>query len=215
MPPAPPFRPDAADQGLGRMFKPRGFLYLTAMAFRRPGVAAAAGISAGFAIITSVVLVPGADGILGAALALLMVVTAAIDSRYYIVPDELTLSALVLGLAEASIQRTEQIAEALMTALFRGIAAAMAFFVLRAAYRYLRGREGMGLGDVKLAGVAGVWLDWATLPFAVQIAALTGLMLYAARYPFMRYRMDGGCRLPFALFFAPSIWASWLFQSLS
>ena len=52
---------------------------------------------------------------------------------------------------------------------------AAAFFGLWALYRRLRGREGIGLGDVKLAGVAGVWLDWPTIPVAVEIAALAAL----------------------------------------
>ena len=34
------------------------------------------------------------------------------------------------------------------------------FFALRYGYARLRGRQGLGLGDVKLAFVAGAWLDW-------------------------------------------------------
>jgi leader peptidase (prepilin peptidase) / N-methyltransferase len=34
------------------------------------------------------------------------------------------------------------------------------FCVFRAVYRTLRGLDGMRFGDVKLAAVAGVWLDW-------------------------------------------------------
>ena len=63
----------------------------------------------------------------------------------------------------------------------------------------------MGLGDVKLAAVAGVWLDWAFLPLVVEIAALSGLA--AALYA--RLRGDGldlKGRLPFGAFFAPAIW---------
>jgi hypothetical protein len=31
------------------------------------------------------------------------------------------------------------------------------------SYQRLRGREGIGLGDAKLAGAAGVWLDWPSI----------------------------------------------------
>jgi prepilin signal peptidase PulO-like enzyme (type II secretory pathway) len=37
------------------------------------------------------------------------------------------------------------------------------FFGFRAGYRALRGLEGKGFGDAKLAAVAGVWLDRAFL----------------------------------------------------
>jgi leader peptidase (prepilin peptidase)/N-methyltransferase len=197
------------------MLEPSRLVVLTALALRPPGAAITVGVTAGCAVIASVALVPGGDGILGAALALLMLLIAAIDWRHSIIPDELTLSALVLGLAQASIVQTGDIADALTAALVRGVMAAMVFFVLRATYRYLRGQDGMGLGDVKLAGVAGVWLDWMTLPLAIEIAALTGLAIYAARYRFVLYRMRSTTKVPFGLFFAPSIWISWLLQSHS
>jgi leader peptidase (prepilin peptidase)/N-methyltransferase len=82
------------------------------------------------------------------------------------------------------------------------------FFGFRAGYRALRGFEGMGFGDVKLAAVAGVWLDWSFLPVVVEIAALSALAiaLYA------RFRGEGfdpKARLPFGAFFAPAIWICW------
>ncbi len=197
------------------MLEPSRLVVLTALALRPPGAAITVGVSAGCAVIASLALVPGGDGILGGALALLMLLIAAIDWRHYIIPDELTLSALVLGLAQASILQTAEIADALAAALIRGVMAAMVFLVLRATYRYLRGQDGMGWGDVKLAGVAGVWLDWMTIPLAIEIAALTALVIYAARYPFLRHRAPSTTKVPFGLFFAPSIWIGWLLQSHS
>jgi hypothetical protein len=44
--------------------------------------------------------------------------------------------------------------------LERGELSAFAFLVVREAYVRLRGRQGPGLGDVKLAAVAGAWLSW-------------------------------------------------------
>jgi len=146
------------------MLEPSRLVVLTALALRPPGAAMAVGVCSGCAVIASLALVPGGSRILGGALALLMLLIAAIDWRHYIIPDELTLGAVVLGLAQASILQTGEIADALFAALVRGVMAAMVFFVLRATYRYLRGHDGMGWGDVKLAGVAGVWLDWMTLP---------------------------------------------------
>ena len=55
---------------------------------------------------------------------------------------------------------------------------ALLFLGLRAVYRRLRGRDGIGLGDVKLAGVAGAWLGWVTIPIAIEIAALAAIAVY-------------------------------------
>ena len=54
------------------------------------------------------------------------------------------------------------------------------FLGLQTGYRWLRNREGLGSGDVKLAGVAGAWLGWSTIPIAIEVAALAALGGYAA-----------------------------------
>ena len=67
----------------------------------------------------------------------------------------------------------------------------------------------MGLGDVKLAAVAGAWLEWVDLPIAVDIAAISALAAALIR----RVRGDGfdpQAKLPFGAFFAPAIWICWL-----
>jgi leader peptidase (prepilin peptidase)/N-methyltransferase len=91
---------------------------------------------------------------------------------------------------------------------------ALSFQVLRAGYRRLRGREGLGLGDVKLAGVAGAWLDWTMMPVAVEIAALSALVAYLLRVWIRRRPLRAAGRLPFGLFLAPAIWLSWLLQEI-
>jgi leader peptidase (prepilin peptidase)/N-methyltransferase len=171
-------------------------------------IAGAAGIAA------SVLLLPDARGVAGGGLALLMIAIAVVDARRFIIPDELTIAALALGLVHAALLDTDAIMQSLATAALGGAVLALAFWGLRIAYARLRGREGIGLGDVKLAGVAGVWLDWATMPVAVEIAALAALAVYAVR------RFRGGrsgrrtIRLPFGLFFAPAIWIGWLLESI-
>ncbi len=171
-------------------------------------IAGAAGVAA------SVLLLPDARGVAGGGLALLMIAIAVVDARRFIIPDELTIAALALGFVHAALLDTDAIMQSLATAGLRGAVLALAFWGLRIAYGRLRGREGIGLGDVKLAGVAGVWLDWATMPVAVEIAALAALAVYAVR------RFRGGrsvrrtIRLPFGLFFAPAIWIGWLLESI-
>jgi leader peptidase (prepilin peptidase)/N-methyltransferase len=142
-----------------------------------------------------------------------MIAIAVIDARRFIIPDELSLAALALGFVHAALQETDGLMAALAVAALRGVVLGSCFWGLRIAYARMRGREGIGLGDVKLAGVAGVWLDWATMPVAVEVAALGALATYAILH-FHRRRPVRTIRMPFGLFFAPAIWIGWLLESM-
>jgi len=159
------------------------------------------------AVLASVAAAPGWSGAAGAVLAGLMLAIAVVDHRRMVIPDELNALAFIAGLVAVGTETAPAIA--ILHALLRASLMFVLFFVFRAGFRALRGLEGMGLGDVKLAAVAGVWLDWADLPIVVEIAALSTLAagLYA------RLRGDGfdlKARLPFGAFFAPAIWICWL-----
>jgi leader peptidase (prepilin peptidase) / N-methyltransferase len=150
---------------------------------------------------------PGWSGAAGAVLAGLMLAIAVVDHRRMIIPDELNALAFIAGLVAAGVEA--EAASGILHALVRASLMFGLFFGFRAGFRALRGLEGMGLGDVKLAAVAGVWLDWAFLPVVVEIAALSALAaaLYAR---FRRHGFDPKARLPFGAFFAPAIWICWL-----
>ncbi len=77
-------------------------------------------------------------------------------------------------------------------------------------YRRWRGRDGLGLGDVKLAAVCGAWLDFTTVVVVIELAALSAIGVYAANAAWRRRPLKGTAFLPFGLFLAPSIWIGWL-----
>ena len=153
---------------------------------------------------------------MGAALAVDVLAIAAIDARYFIIPDELTLAALVLGMVKAGLDAWPDewsvVLQTVGVTLLRGVILAGCFFALRALYARVRGREGIGLGDVKLAGAAGVWLAWTTIPVAIEIAALAALAVYVVRQFAGGRVMSATARMPFGLFLAPAIWIGWLLE---
>jgi leader peptidase (prepilin peptidase)/N-methyltransferase len=165
------------------------------------------------AVAASIALVPGIAGWLGAGLALVMLAIAAIDARSFIIPDPLNATGLALGLLLAAAVGEGGVVSALGEAALRGGALALMFVALRTLYLRLRGRQGIGLGDVKLAAVAGVWLGWIAMPIAIEIAALSALAVYATRHFLLRRPVHATTRLPFGLFFAPAIWLGWLLQA--
>lgn len=172
-------------------------------------VAAVAGLGA---TAVSIHAAPGLAGVMGAGLGLIMLTIAVIDARHFIIPDSLNATAFALGLAQAVLLNGQERWTALAEASLRAAVLAALFFILRAGYARLRGREGIGLGDVKLAAVAGAWLDWLVMPLAIEIAAVSALGAYLVLHVLRRRAMRATARLPFGLFFAPAIWIGWLLQ---
>jgi len=160
----------------------------------------------------SLVSAPGPIGVLGAGLALIMLAIAVIDLRSFIIPDVLNAAAAVLAIMHAAAQEPEAWLQAVGIAVLRGALLALVFFALRAGYARWRGRQGLGLGDVKLAFVAGAWLDWLTIPIAIQVAALGALSAYLVRYLVSGRSLSATSRMPFGLFLAPAIWICWLLE---
>lgn len=161
------------------------------------------------AVLASLAVAPRWTGTAGAILAGLMLAIAVVDHRQMIIPDELNVLAFIAGLIVAGAGADAPSATAILQALVRASLMFALFFGFRAGFRALRGLEGMGFGDVKLAAVAGVWLNWAGLPVVVEIAALSALAAALCA----RVRGDGfdpKARLPFGTFFAPAIWICWL-----
>jgi leader peptidase (prepilin peptidase)/N-methyltransferase len=156
---------------------------------------------------------PDWRGGFGAALALLMLAIALSDIRHFIVPDVLSASAFMLGLIFAGLFDDAPLAETILTCLLRAAAAALPLLALMLFYEWWRGRPGLGLGDVKLAAVAGAWLDWFTIVGVIEVAALAALAAYAVWRYVLRQPIVATTPLPFALFLAPAIWAGWLAEA--
>ena len=176
-------------------------------------VAIAVVVLAFAAVAASIWVAPGWPGFLGSCLALIALAIAVIDARLFIIPNELTALAFALALAHAAITAEGRILDAVGFAVLRATVLAALFYGLREAYRRLRGRHGIGLGDVKLAGVAGAWLSWTTIPLAVEIAALTAIAVFLVRHYTKTHTLDTTLKFPFGLFFAPAIWLGWLMDA--
>jgi leader peptidase (prepilin peptidase)/N-methyltransferase len=102
----------------------------------------------------------------------LLLVLAVCDLTRFRLPDPLTAAlfatAMVLAVMPAGI--------GLQAALIGALAGAGSFAALRWGYQALRGREGLGLGDVKLMAGLGGWAGPWDLPLLVLIAAIGGLV---------------------------------------
>lgn len=100
------------------------------------------------------------------------------DLREGRLPDRLTLPAAPVLLALSLLQERLPFDPALpppAPALSGGFAAAGLLALLRALHACVRGREGLGMGDVKLALALGMLLGIGDLPRFLLLAALLGI----------------------------------------
>lgn len=135
---------------------------------------------------------------------------AALDLRYFLLPDFLTLPLLVAGLlANALLDRISPSAH-----LIGAVAGYVFVRLLRLAYRKLRSREGMGLGDAKLLAAAGAWVSWSGLPSVVALAALAALVVVLL-LSLRRRRLDPHQHVPFGAFLCAGLWIVWLYGPLT
>jgi leader peptidase (prepilin peptidase) / N-methyltransferase len=162
----------------------------------------------------SLVASPGPDGVFGAFLSLLMLAIAVTDNSRYIIPNELTAAAAGLALLRAGTVGPDAGWYGVLWAALRAAAITMPFLALMIGYRRWRGRDGLGLGDIKLAAVAGAWLGWTTIFAVIELATLSALGAYLVNGYFRKRPLKATAFLPFGLFLAPAIWIGWLIEAL-
>jgi leader peptidase (prepilin peptidase) / N-methyltransferase len=129
---------------------------------------------AGVLVAGAAYLVFGATlaGLFAAALGWCLVALAVIDWETGFLPDMLTLPLIPLGLAINLGGYFVPIADALIGAA----AGYLVFRLIGAAFHKLRGFEGLGQGDAKLAAVIGAWSGWQLLPIAVLAGSVVTLL---------------------------------------
>jgi leader peptidase (prepilin peptidase)/N-methyltransferase len=167
-------------------------------------------VALGFAAVSAAVL-PWPVWPFAAALGVLSVLIAVIDLEQLIIPDTANALILVLGIGLAAVERTGTDWQALAVDLVsRAVVSGGLLWFIRSGYQAMRGSEGLGLGDVKLAFAAGPWLAWSTMPYVLELAAvgaLVGVVVVAIR---RRRRPERNTPLPFGAFLAPAVWAGFV-----
>jgi leader peptidase (prepilin peptidase) / N-methyltransferase len=123
--------------------------------------------------------------------AAMLIAVADIDLEHRIVPNKILLPMAVFGVAASAVVRHEMLPELLIAG-----AAAFTFLLVTALIH----PKGMGMGDVKLAGVMGLYLGTSIAP-ALLLAFLTGSVVGVALL--LRHGSEGRKRgVPFAPFLA-------------
>jgi leader peptidase (prepilin peptidase)/N-methyltransferase len=93
-----------------------------------------------------------------------------IDWEHMIIPDELSLGVMVLG----ALLSITILPIGIWQALLGAVAGAGFIQLVAVVYRKTRGAEGMGFGDVKMAGMIGAFLGPVSVLLTIFLAAFLG-----------------------------------------
>jgi leader peptidase (prepilin peptidase)/N-methyltransferase len=163
--------------------------------------------------LTSFLLLEPIAAAISCGFGLAMAAVAMSDAKRFIVPDRLSLPAIPAGLIASGWLAVDTPAHAVMLShLAAALTGAVSLLAIREAYAALRGREGLGLGDVKLASVAGAWTGFAGLPLVLLLAclgAMAAIMVASLRGV---AKLTATSAVPLGATLAPAIWLVWLAQ---
>ncbi|MBK6322568.1 MAG: prepilin peptidase [Burkholderiales bacterium] len=122
---------------------------------------------------------------------------ALIDWDTTLLPDDLTLPLLWLGLICAAMQ---WIPVSLNASLWGAVAGYLSLWSIYWAFKLVTGKEGMGFGDFKLFAALGAWFGWQALIPIILLASVIGAIVGIAM-KFSSGLREGGY-VPFGPFLA-------------
>jgi leader peptidase (prepilin peptidase)/N-methyltransferase len=157
-------------------------------------------------------------GIYAAIFTFVLITLAAIDANEKLLPDQLTLPLLWLGLLINIDGTFVPLSEAVIGA----VSGYLFLWTIYWLFKLATGKEGMGYGDFKLLAALGAWLGWQMLPLIVLLSSALGAIVGLCMILFRNRGRNS--QIPFGPFLASAGWiamiwgdniVSWYLSSLS
>ena len=135
----------------------------------------------------------------------ILIAASGIDARTQLLPDQLTLPLLWLGLLLALIPMWVAPSSAIIGAAIGYLSLWSVFWL----FKFATGKEGMGYGDFKLLGALGAWMGAAALLPIILLSSLIGALVGGAALALRG--QDRGTPIPFGPFIAAAGWVWFVF----
>lgn len=167
--------------------------------------------------VISFLLLPVGEAAVGTMLGLAMIAIAYVDSRHFIIPDSLSLTAIPFGLLASGSLINDGVSElAQLDNVVGAIAGGVGLLIVRAVHQWIRQRQGLGLGDAKLAAAAGAWTGVSGLLNVLLLASVCALIVVLVWWAFRKNESEPVWELyiPFGAYLAPAIWFVWMTQKI-
>lgn len=151
-----------------------------------------------------------ATGLVACVFSASLLVLAFIDWDTTLLPDDITLPLLWLGLIAAAMQWNTV---TLQSSLWGAIAGYMSLWLIYWVFKLVTGKEGMGYGDFKLFAALGAWFGWQALIPIILIASVIGAIVGIALK--INSQLREGGYVPFGPFLAGAGFCALIFGSVA
>jgi leader peptidase (prepilin peptidase)/N-methyltransferase len=115
----------------------------------------------------------GPQAVMGVILCWLLIAMTFIDLDKMLLPDQLTLPLMWIGL----LMNTFSIFVSPTDAIIGACAGYLTLWSIYWAFKLLTGKEGMGYGDFKLLAALGAWFGWQYLPIVILLSSIVGAIV--------------------------------------
>ena len=163
------------------------------ISIRYPVIEIASGL---LAMLSALVFGPGFTSAMVCILCWTLLTMSMIDIDHQILPDDMTLPLLWLGL----LLNTQGVFTSLEDAVWGAIAGYLSLWSVYWLFKLVTGKEGMGYGDFKLLAALGAWLGWQYLPVIILLSSLVGAVVGICMILFMG--RDRSVPIPFGPYLA-------------
>jgi len=116
----------------------------------------------------------------------LLIAMTFIDADTQLLPDDLTLPLLWLGL----LVNLNGTFVPLRDAVIGAAAGYLSLWAIYWLFKILTGKEGMGYGDFKLLAALGAWFGWMMLPLIVLLSSVVGAVVGISLIAFSKHGRD-------------------------
>lgn len=115
----------------------------------------------------------GVAGLSAMFFAYFLIAMTLIDADTQLLPDDLTLPLLWLGL----LVNLNGTFTSLPSAVIGAVAGYLSLWSIYWVFKLATGKEGMGYGDFKLLAALGAWMGWSMLPVIILLSSVVGAVV--------------------------------------
>jgi leader peptidase (prepilin peptidase)/N-methyltransferase len=134
-----------------------------------------------------------------------LIALAVIDLDHKLLPDDITLPFLWLGL----LVNLGGVYTDIHSSVIGAAGGYLTLWSVYMLFKLITGKEGMGYGDFKLLAMLGAWLGWQSLPLIIILSSLVGTIVGLALIIFRKHGRSEP--IPFGPYLAAAGWIALLY----